>query len=307
MTYAQGGLIAAADFNGLLATGSPNINTLWSTGSGSQGYGQTIIAPVSASSLVDYTDWAALFSAINDAADHQGTTITALPVPASNDLIAYESTLSAALAAIQAGYLNCGSVGTDITNSGTRTAAWGTASAIPTVTSTVTVTFASAAQARYFFNCGGQILVSCSRSGGTSNSVNSTWTTLCTNIGTIGLPAVSTAQTLASASYLGLTRFGGGGATPDIYVRNGFYDLTSTPTSLFRQFASAGVYTSDHVEFSYSATATVVTISIVFTDDATDAVNVDGNLTVTAIARPPESTYITNTWGTPVVAVTAPA
>jgi hypothetical protein len=150
-------------------------------------------------------------------------------------------------------------------------------------------------------------LLSCSRSGGTTNAVNTAWTTLCTNIGTIGLPAVSTAQTLASASYIGLTKFGGGGASPDIYVRNGFYNLTSTPTALYRQFASAGVYTSDNVQFTYSATATVITVSVVFTDDSSDALNVDGNLTVTAIARPPESTYITNTWGTPVVAVTAPA
>jgi hypothetical protein len=306
MTYAQGGLIAAADFNGLLTTGSPNINTLWSTGSGSQGYGQPIIAPVSADSLVDNTDWASLFGAINNSASHQGTAITALPVPSTNDLITYQSTLSAALTAIQANYLNAGSVGTDITNTGTRTTAWGSNAAIPTVTSTVTITFASAAQARYFFNCGGSVLLSCSRTGGTTNAANTAWTTLCTNIGTLGLPAVSTAQSLASASYTGLTKFGGSGS-PDIYVRSGFYDLTSTPVTLYRQLGSSGVYTSDRIQLAYSATATVITVSIVFTDDATDAFNIDGNLTVTAIARPPESTYISNTWGTPVVAVTAPA
>lgn len=306
MTYSQGGLIAAADFNGLLTTGSPNINTLWSTGSGSQGYGQPIIAPVSADSLVDNTDWASLFGAINNSASHQGTSITTLPVPSTNDLITYQSTLSAALTAIQANFLNAGSVGTDITNTGTRTTAWGTNAAIPTVTSTVTITFASVAQARYFFNCGGSVLLSCSRTGGATNAANTAWTTLCTNIGTLGLPAVSTAQSLASASYTGLTKFGGSGS-PDIYVRSGFYDLTTTPVTLYRQLASPGVYTSDRIQLAYSATTTVITVSVVFTDDATDAFNIDGNLTVTAIARPPESTYISNTWGTPVVAVTAPA
>jgi hypothetical protein len=306
MTYAQGGLIAAADFNGLLTTGSPNINTLWSTGSGSQGYGQPIIAPVSADSLVDNANWASLFGAINNSASHQGTAITTLPVPSTNDLITYQSTFSAALAAIQANFLNAGSVGTDITSTGTRSAAWGSNASIPTVTSTVTITFASAAQARYFFNCGGSVLLSCSRTGGTTNAANTTWTTLCTKIGTIGLPAVSTAQSLASASYAGLTKFGGSGLQ-DIYVRNGFYDLTSTPVILYRQSVDSYVYASDNIQLLYSATATVVTISVVFTDDVADAFNIDGNLTVTAIARPPESTYISNTWGTPIVAVTAPA
>lgn len=232
--------------------------------------------------------------------------MTALPVPASTDEITYLADLSTDLSLVTTNRLNCSASGTDITTTGTRTADWGTNASIPTVSSTVTVTFASAAQARYFFNCGGTIRLSCSRSGGTSTPVNTAWTDLCTNLGTLGLPAVSTAQTIASASYTGLTRFGGGGYAPDIYTRTGFYGLTSTPEILFRQFTS-GSYSSDNITVSYSATETVVTITVLFTDDSSDATNVTGNLSVTATARPSETTYIANTWGTPVVAVSAPA
>ena len=306
MTYAQGGLIQAADFNGFASLGSPNINNMWSTGSGSTGYGQTAVPSATVGAIVNYSEWASLINAINNSALHQGTAMTALPVPASTDEITYLADLSTDLSLVTTNRLNCSASGTDITTTGTRTADWGTNASIPTVSSTVTVTFASAAQARYFFNCGGTIRLSCSRSGGTSTPVNTAWTDLCTNLGTLGLPAVSTAQTIASASYTGLTRFGGGGYAPDIYTRTGFYGLTSTPEILFRQFTS-GSYSSDNITVSYSATETVVTITVLFTDDSSDATNVTGNLSVTATARPSETTYIANTWGTPVVAVSAPA
>ena len=39
MTYSSGGLIEAADFNGFVSTGSPNINNIWSTGSTDSGWG----------------------------------------------------------------------------------------------------------------------------------------------------------------------------------------------------------------------------------------------------------------------------
>lgn len=306
MTYAQGGLIQAADFNNFANTGSPNVNQFWATGTLSSGYGQTQISTVTASNLVTYTNWADLITAINDSALHQGTTHTPIAVPTSNDLITYESTLSSSLTNVYNNRLNAAAVGTDITNTGTRTTDWGTNAAIPTVTSVTTVTFGSISAARYFFNAGGAILISCSRSGGAGTPTDLTWTQLCTDIGSIGLPAVSSPQTIVSASYDGLTKFGGGGQTPDIYTRSGFYNLTGTPVILFRQFASA-IYTSDYIAIEYSLSGSTVTINVIFNDDSSNVVNVTGNLSVTAVARPPSTTYLSNSWGTPVVSVTAAA
>lgn len=50
----------------------------------------------------------------------------------------------------------------------------------------VTFTFPTANEARYFFNSGGQIRISGSRSGGTTSSQNTSWTSLLSTIGTQG-------------------------------------------------------------------------------------------------------------------------
>lgn len=306
MTYAQGGTIEAADFNTFVSTGSPNLNSFWSIGSSSEGYGQTAISTVSVGSLVEAESWANLINSIASAASHQGTSITSISVPTAASEITYESALSTNLSTVYSNILNATAVATDITSTGTRTADWGTNAGLGEISSTVTVTFPSANQARYFFNAGGSILISCSRTGGDGSAADLSWTTLCDDVATLGLPASSISQTLASASYTGLTKFGGTG-TPDIYVRQGFYNLTSTPFTLFRQFSSSGVYTSDYVYVTYSFSGAVLTITVNFVDSVTATVNITGNLSVTAVARPPSDTYITNTWGTAVVSVTAPA
>ena len=306
MTYAQYGLIQASDYNGFANNGSPNLNNIWATGSGSSGYGQTALTTVSSGSIISHTEWDNLVNDIAAAAAHQGTTITSITPPAQYGTVAYLSALSTNLSAINTGKLNAATIGTAITGSGQRTTNWGANVSIPTVTSTITVTFASANQARYFFNAGGTISVQASKTAGAGTPEDTAWVSLCTEIGTLSLPAVSTSQTIATASYTGLTQFGQTGSAPTIYTRHGFYDLTSTPAILFRQFADASTYTSDYIQMSYSTTGTVVTISVAFTDSNTTA-PITGNLTVTASVNQPETTNITNSWGTPTVSVTAPA
>jgi hypothetical protein len=105
-----------------------------------------------------------------------------------------------------------------------------------------------------------------------------------------------------------LTKLGGGGSAPDIYTRNGYYALTTTPTMLFRQYSNQGVYTADNIAMSFNQSTNGVTISVAFTDvnSGGSADSVDGSLTVTAVARPAATTYISASWGTPTINVTAP-
>ena len=312
MTYVQGGLIEASDYNGFATTGSPNLNQFWSTGSGSSGYGQPTLPTVvaGASAFITAAQWDQLMGGINDSALHQGTSITPLPLPSVDGLITYVSTLQSALTATYAGRLNCSAVGTDITATGTRIANWGAQISIPTVTSVITVNFASANQARYFFNAGGAVLLTCSRTGGAGTGSDIQWSLLCSDLGTLGLPAVSTAQSIAGAAYQGLTQFGGSGVNT-VYNRLGYYNLTSTPLELFRQYLGAPysyAYNADHISTVYSVSGSTVTISVIFSDNSvTHPVAITGSLSVTGIVRPPASTYITNTWGTPSISVTAPA
>ena len=168
MTYALGGLIQATDLNGFVSTGSPNFNNIWSTGSSDAGYGQTAVSTVTAGTTVSFNPWNTLITNMASAAAHQGTSITAITAPVSGNTVAYLSALSTNLTSINNGRLNAAAVGTDITTSATRTTDWGTAVSIPVVTSTVTITFSSATTARYFFNAGGTLRISCSRTLGTA-------------------------------------------------------------------------------------------------------------------------------------------
>jgi hypothetical protein len=75
MTYLAGGLIQANDYNVFAATATPNVNQTWSTGSGNSGYGQPALNMVTPDDTVFASDWAALYTAIQDSSDNQGTTL----------------------------------------------------------------------------------------------------------------------------------------------------------------------------------------------------------------------------------------
>jgi hypothetical protein len=307
MTYSIGGLIEAADFNAILNSNTPNFNSIWSTGSGSSGYGQTAIGSVVVTAPVAAASWNSLITNMASTATHQGSTITALTPPTAGTEIDYLAAIATNMTTLNTNKLNCAAVGTDIISSGTRVAPWGSGQALPIVTSTATITFPSANQARYFFNAGGTIRISASLTGAGASPENTAWVNLCTDLGTLALPAVSSAQTIAGSAFTGLTKFGGGGTAPTVYIRNGFYNL-GAPTILYRQFSNFSVYTNDYLEVSYAASGATVTIAVVFRDSASFFANtITGSLTVTAVARPPSTTNISNSWGTPTVSVTAPA
>jgi hypothetical protein len=310
MTYSVGGSIQSVDFNNIIITNTPSVNEIWGVGFSDTGYGQTEIPTVSTGSIVTANPWQAVINSITASALHQGTAITPMTIPVSGNLIAFYAALQGNLLTINNNRLNLATAGTDITSSATRTLPWGYGQGRPVVQSTATVTFASANQARYFFNAGGTVRLTYSRTGGTLNPQDLAWTQLLTDVGTLGLPGGSLPATVAGASYQGLTKFGGGGEAPSPYERRGFYDLADSPTIVFRQSVAGGdVYTNDHLSVFMGEDGTgVLTIISTFTDTV-PAINatIDGSLTVNVTVRPPATTYITNTWGTPVINVSAPA
>ena len=308
MTYSAGGLIQAADFNAILNSNTPNFNSIWSTGVSSNGYGQTAIGVVATNALVAAPAWNSLITNMAATATHQGSTITALTPPVAGNRIDYLAAIATNMTTLNTNKLNCAAVGTDITNSATRVAPWGSGQGIPVITSLITVAFSNNNAARYFFNAGGSVLVSAATIGGSGYPEDLAWQNLCTDIGTIGLPAVSTTQSLGGVSYTGLTKFGGGGSAPTVYTRSGFYDLGGT-TQLFRQYSNYSVYTNDYISIAYSYNgAGSIVIAMQFVDTNTFFANtVDSHLQVTATARQPETTNIANSWGTTTVNVTVPA
>jgi hypothetical protein len=320
MAYTAGNTILDDHYN-IFATGNAdgstnhavaNINTIWGTGTGDKGYGQSsTLSSVSAGGNVTATQWTDLFSRLTSIANHQGTSITALTNPSAGNTIDAKANLSANLTSCFNNRRNAASVGSDITSGGSRTgtATWYTESLV-----TYTVTFGNNDKAVKYFNAGGTIRISSSRSGGTSNNKNTEWTDLCGDIGAVVISGGAGNALIAGTTYSGTDKIGGGGSTPQTLNDNfGFHDSTSSNTVIFRQYADTSPYTANYIEITLADNGSgTLTVRVKYRDDAADTTSnplgqaqtfdrVDGSLTTTLVLRQPSTTYISNVWSTPTI------
>ena len=305
MSYAQFGLIEASDYNTLAGgnpvTSSGKINTVWATGGGSAGYGQTALANVSTGTSVLASSWANLVNTTANAALHQGTSITSVTAPSAGNTITFNSAISTNLTTIYNNRLNAAAQGGTSSNTVTRGSSWSSS-----LTFTQTVTFASGDAARYFFNAGGQLAITCSHSD-TSSPIDILFNGLASNIGTVVLSAPTSGTiTIASTPYSGVTKVGGGGNSPTILSNNGYYALTPSNANVFTQTASgSGTYVNSFIRLILQSNGTqgangdagsVITLYTVW-DEVPDGLPVANVSTTTLTVRPPSTTYIANTWG----------
>ena len=306
MSYAQYGTIQATDFN-TLAGGDPTttsgtLNAVWATGGTNAGYGQTALANTSAGTTVAATgQWATLVANTASAASHQGTSITAVTAPTSGGTITYLSAIPTNLTTIYNSRLNAATQGSTSANTVTTASTW---SSIATWTHTVT--FANGNAARYFFNSGGQLKVTCSHPSGTG--INLLLNGLASNIGTVVMSAPTSGSiTIASTSYNGMTKVGGGGNAPTISTNTGYYALTTTNTSVFTQTASTGPagYLATNINVTVKSNGTqgangdagsIITIYTTWDEIPNGLVVATGSAT-TVTAQAPETTYLANSWG----------
>ena len=104
MTYAANSLIEATDFNSLIGpnpgSGANLLNTVWATGSGGAGYGQSAVGNVAVGNVVGYTEWSTFITNIANSAAHQGSSITNINPPQSGNTITYLSAVSTNLSII---------------------------------------------------------------------------------------------------------------------------------------------------------------------------------------------------------------
>ena len=314
MSYAQYGTIAASDFNTLVGT-NPNttsgtLNTVWSTGGTAAGYGQTALATVAAGQSVAATgQWANLVTYTSNCASHQGTSITAVTAPVSGGTITYLSAIPTNLTSIYNGKGNAATQGSTVANTATAASTW-SANAI----FTHTVTFANGDAARYFFNSGGQLKITCSNPNSAAG-INLLFNNLASNVGTVVLSSPSSGSvTISAVSYNGVSKVGGGGNSPTILPNNGYYALTTSNANVFTQLASTGpsgylstfirvIAKSNGTQGSNGDTGSVITIYTVW-DEVPDGLVVGTGSATTVTAQAPETTYLANTWGT--ITVTGP-
>ena len=312
MSYAQGNLIEATDFNGLASTTvGGNVAWVWGLGFQRTGYGQdtTLLSSVSATSTITATQWAGLVYTTNRALGHQGQTQLGGGVTGANiniipgETITFFSNVANAVTQVNTTRNSYYAVGTTTTGSGFNSSiSFPDSASNYGFQTTRTVTFASANQARYFFNSGGriQLVLTGTNNNGTARSGDilnlfQTWLG-----GSIIYDANSAART------------GSGGTLNSSNSSAGYYTLTTTPTLLANVSSNSATYTyqSDWARILVNSNGTQgstgdqgTTITFTFgcgvaaqtNSNFDDAVNVTLTSRVDIIA--PETVFLANTWG----------
>jgi len=306
MAYAQGGLIQASDYNGFVGT-SPSstantINTVWAVGNGQAGYGQTALSQVSAAGLVTAAQWASAVNTLNSIRTHQSGSGTGIGAPTAGSLIAYLSTFSTN---INTAYTNRATFNTQGTTTTGSTISPNftvvATTAAQTWTFTRTCTFASADQARYFFNAGGQInFVNGTATNNDGTARSGDWVTLInTNLGSV-------------SAIRGTTNGGrsGTGGTANTNNTSVGYWNASTGTTIQNITSTTASYTGDYIQLNLrtngvqGSNADVGTILYLdFTVySAAKALSFNESINVTWPHRVdvvyPETTNLSNSWGT---------
>jgi hypothetical protein len=210
---------------------------------------------------------------------------------------------------------------TTISGSNSKTSGTGSGSTPWTITFTSTVTWASANAARYFFNAGGRIKIDVSKTS-TGQLADAEWndlaSTLCGDIYITGGGALGT-QTIASTAYTGTTKIGGTGTPNILTTTTGWYNLTTSDTNIYKQFADTAPYTGQYINHAAktAGTGTQLVITTTWVDPggsgagSSDVISggtassgaTPGTAPCTIVTYfPPSSTYLTSAaWGTPTI------
>jgi hypothetical protein len=329
MTYSAGSVIEAADYNGFInANSNANVNEIWAAGSTDKGYGQTALSTVSVGGTVTATQWASLVNTISSLASHQGTSITSRTAPVAGDVITILNNVNTDLTNLTTNRGNAAASGTTIgTFSGTvsKTGGTGSGQSAWTITFTQTVTFASAAAARYFFNAGGIVRLLYGKSS-TGTDHDPDWNTLAGQPGTINFTGRvnSATNTIAGQAYTGTTRLGGSGGTQTtLATTTGFYNLTAggSAVTIFQLNNATTPYTPEFIrtQVALNSAGTVLTFTTVWSDDGSSGPGVSSNISggtattspatsITGTAPttllnliPPSTTHLSASWGTPTI------
>ena len=320
MTYTSGSLIVATDYNGFVNdTAGANVNDIWATGATDKGYGQTAISTVAATNTITATQWASLVNNLASLGSHQGTAITSRAAPTVGTTISILSAVNTDLTNCTTNRGNAAGSGSQYTGwTGTNSKTSSTTGAF-TITFTNTITFSSAAAARYFWNAGGLVKIQVGKSA-TGQTGDPEWndlaTTLCGAIFISGR-VNSAAQTIAGTSYSGTKQVGGTGTPATLATTTGWYTLTAGAgaTIVYKQFADTSPYTSNYIQHTLAkgAGADTLVISTTWVNAEGDTISggtaasgaTVGTAPCTIVTYyPPSTTYLTNSWGTPTVAAT---
>lgn len=288
----RGTRATATDFNNIQST----IASVMGLGSGQTGYGQAVASsPVSAGSIISTTQWTNLRSDMSKARQHQtnvavvdgaasisanrGSPYQTLQVLTSSTTISedirdqynqFSSGVNTEKALANSGQLSAATAPSGVTNPIARTGNWGGASQAQSLTHSFTLTFAGYTQgsltvsssdhARCFFNAGGIIQITSSRSGTAATTKDTDWTNMLSGFNTLNFTGTSTFLTSPGA-------VNAGGA---ISSGTGWHSLTTgaAATTVLSQSSSVSVYAENRYLVSVSRpTANTLTFTITWQDN----------------------------------------
>jgi hypothetical protein len=261
-------------------------------------------------------------------ASHTGATTTARTAPVAGNTITVLSAVNTDLTTITANRANAAASGTQFgtfTGNISKTTATGSGSTAWTITFTHTITWASAAAARYFFNAGGIVRWQTQKTADSTAS-DTEWNDLAnTLVGAINITGGGTAR-IAGTNYTGTTKVGGTGTPTTLLTATGWYQLLTSDTLIYKQFADTSPYTGSFIQINAktAGTGTQLVLTTVWSDPGGSGVgssdNISGGTGLSSPATsfgaatapttlvtylPPSSTYLTTaSWGTPTIAAT---
>lgn len=273
MTVLIGDIITASQYNIL----SAGINTFWADNyssntpadpksENSKGWGQTAVGTVSTGAIINDTDTNELINRINIGVLQTGVGTPITKVANGNTILASEhNNIESQIAIIDAS----SNVANDFTITSGGTAGTGSrGSWSSSITVTVTATFSSYAEARYFFNTGGQLRYSLGNNGSSNDAL--AWQDVFdgSDMGTLVFGFDNISQT---------------GTRPGNLASNsGFYELTTSPTEFYNINLDESPYTQNDmaVQFSRNSSGTQVIATFTLNNDDPQAETVDGTTTI---------------------------
>ena len=287
MAYSAGDAILDDEYNEFVNSSSDPFGYNHFAGPGSAQYGlnQSTISTVSAGDTVQASSWNALFTGLDNIANHTNVSITSSSVSAG-DAIAIRSALVSDLAnlaaAVAGGSTSATAIGTAAAGASSNSGTWNATSTIER-----SVTFANNNTMRAFFNGGGFIRIAPTATTGIDGLKDTVFADLCTAVGNLDLKAQAS------------TRSGSGETLTTNGLANGFHDLGTGYTVILKLTSDNSGYTSDALEISAKlnaavGSATVLTIKQVASDPAADDTFTSGNTDGVA-ANPNEAPIMTLT------------
>ncbi len=205
---------------------------------------------------------------------------------------------------------------TEAKGTAVRTSAWG--GGLATISCRLRISWSSAAQARYFFNSGGEIRISSTRTGGSTSAQNTSWTNLLNGVGSRTFSAQAPSTTLtgtAGSNWFTLTN-----------IYQDWYTISDSSIYAANGYTLQARTLDGAVSNNNSGTSSGLDILVKFTDnyrDRDDTVpsgagqrtapddSVDGTLQVSVTAKratgilQPEPTTGNFTIESPTVAITS--